>query len=751
VKRPTLVGLAWLAALGLPLGLLQPTGAMAAPEAPRAAQIEHWVKSPHGDRRDEYHWLRDDSPKAKRPAVMRHLRAENAYTAARMAPLAARQRALLAEMKARVVPDDTSVPRYDNGWWYQHRHRPGAEHPQLWRRPGTPQGPHPAAREQLVLDEAARARGQPYYAVGAWAVSPDGRLLAWTEDLAGRRRHTLHVKDLNTGRLLPTRLSGVLEDIAWANDNRTIFHIRQDPKTLNSGPVWRWRLGEPPPLAKGRIDESADGLVHDEADRTLFVGLRRSASGRHILIQLDSEDTGELLSVDADAPESPARVRIARSPGVRVHADHLGAAWIVRSNRNAPDYALWAADDTTLASPAQWQQLRPQRPGSKLQRFVLHERGVAFDETANAEPRVRWLALPRLADATAPLAAVLAGRSETALGGLPGHTARLDEEPLDPRAERVRWTLTSMVLPLTTLDFDPASGDSSERRRERVPGFEASRYASDRFWAVARDGTRVPVTLAWRRDRGAQDGRAPLLVRGYGAYGLSFDPEFRPQRLSLLDRGFVLAIAHVRGGSELGEAWYAGGRLANKRNTFTDFIDATQALVDAGWGDAERVFAEGGSAGGLLMGVVANEAGRLYRGIVMQVPFVDVVTTMLDGSLPLTEQEWTQWGDPRRADDYARMLAYSPYDRIAAQDYPPMLVTAGLWDAQVPYHEPAKFVARLRTKKTDSNPLLLHTELEAGHGGASGRYAGLEQVARWTLFVIDLAEVEAGSVLAPKS
>lgn len=727
------------------LVMLAPGALAGTATPPQAARVEHWVRSPHGDRLDEYHWLRDDHPQRKRPEVMRHLRAENAYTAARLAPLEPRRRALLAEMRRRVVADEASVPRWENGFWYQERHRPGAEHPQLWRRPGPPAGPAAAVPEQLVLDMAERARGQAYYAVGAWAVSPDGRLLAWTEDTAGQRRHTLHVRDLTTGRAIPTRIQGVLEDVAWANDSRTIFHIRQDPKTIHRGAVWRWRLGGPP--------GAAEGLVHDEADRTLFVGLQRSASGRHVLIHLDNEEQGEVLSVDADRPESAAVLRIPRADGVRVRADHLGGRWVVRSNRGAPDYALWLAADGSLADPARWLPLRPARAGRKIDRFRLHEQGVAFEETANAEPRVRWIALPLGAADGEATDAALARAEEAPIGGLPGHTARLDDEPQDPRAAALRWTISSMVLPKTTLDFDPVNGAQAERKRERVPGFDPALYASDRFWATARDGTRVPVTLAWRRDRLGPEGpqgRLPLLVRGYGAYGLSYDPEFRPQRLSLLDRGFVLAIAHVRGGSELGEAWYRAGRLEHKRNSFDDFIDATQALVDAGWGDPDRVFAEGGSAGGLLMGVIANEAPRLFRGIVMQVPFVDVVTTMLDPSLPLTEQEWSQWGDPRRAEDYARMLSYSPYDRIRAQAYPAMLVTAGLWDAAVPYHEPVKYVARLRATRTDRNPLLLHTELDAGHDGASGRYAGLDTVALWTLFLIDLAQAEGPSVLAPR-
>ena len=737
----------WAVLVTVLCGVWTTAGIAAAQTRPPVAKtVEHVVRSPHGDRIDEYHWLRDDHPRRKRAEVMRHLRAENAYATTRLAPLAGLQRQLLAEMKARVVPVDSSVPRFDNGHWYQWRHRPGAEYAQLWRRPGSPEAPDPAAREQLVLDMQQRARGHAFYAVGAWAVSPDGRLLAWTEDTTGQRRHTLFVKDLTQDRLLPTQVRGVLESVAWANDNRTIFHIRQHPQTLQTGPIWRWRIGGPA--------EQAEGKVLDEADPTLFAGLSRSASGRHILLHLDSEDTSELHSVDADRPESPAVLRVARADGVRVHADHIGDAWVLRSNRQAPDYALWAASDATLADPRTWQPLRPHRPGRKLERFVLSQSGVAFEEAANAEPAVRWLALPRLAVAgVAPVelaAAASTPGAESAVGGQPGHTARLDEEPQDPRARHLRWTLSSMVLPKTTLDLDLASGAQVQRKQERIPGFDPKLYSSDRLWVVARDGTRVPVTLAWRRDRVAQDGQAPLLVRGYGAYGLSFDPEFRPQRLSLLDRGFVLAIAHVRGGSELGEAWYAGGRLKNKRNSFTDFIDATQALIDAGWGARDKVFAEGGSAGGLLMGVIANEAPQLYRGIVMQVPFVDVVTTMLDESLPLVAQEWSQWGDPRHAEDYALMLAYSPYDQLRAQAYPAMLVTGGLWDSEVSYHEPAKYVARLRARKTDSNPLLFHTDLGAGHGGASGRYAGLADVVRWTVFLIDLAQVQGPSRLAPR-
>lgn len=680
---------------------------------PVAPVVPYTVKSPQGDRVDEYHWLRDDDPKNKRPEVMRYLEAENAYTAAMLAPLEPLQKKLVAEMRARLREDDSTPPVYDHGWWRWRQYKTGAEHPVLMRQRGTPERPNPKAAAEVMLDQNERAQGQPYYSVGSASVSPNGEMLAWAEDTGGRRIHTLRFKNLVTGQVLPDAVPGVLEDLEWANDNRTLFYIRQDPVTLQSGPVYRHVLGTP---------ADADVKVFEEPDKTLFVGLGRSASDRYVLITIGGFDTSETRVIDAAKPQGPVRVALARRAQVRHVADHLHGRWFIRTNEAAPNFRLVSAPDSAPDDRKRWRTLVPGRDTATLERFVLLNQGVALEERVDADLAVRLLVKGR----SVPVAAA------------PATTVGLGDNR-DPAAAHLRYMVTSMVQPTLTYDLHLASGKPVLRKTLDVPGYEASKYDTLRLWADARDGKRVPVTLAWRRDQAQANGQAPLLVIGYGAYGSSYDASFSRHRASLMDRGFVVALAHVRGGAEMGEGWYEDGRLMNKKNTFNDFIDATQALVKAGWGKPDQVFASGGSAGGLLMGAVANQAPQLYRGMVLDVPFVDAVTTMLDETIPLTANEWTQWGDPREKAAYDYMLSYSPYDNLRAQDYPAMLVTTGLWDSQVQYFEPAKYVARLRARKTDHNTLLLAVNLAAGHGGASGRYAALNELAREYAFMLDLA------------
>ncbi len=680
---------------------------------PVADTVPYTVKSPQGDRQDEYHWLRDDNPQAKRPEILRYLEAENAYTEAMLAPLRPLQQQLVAEMRARIREDDSTPPVYDHGWWTWREYTAGAEYPRLMRRRGSAERPDAKAPAEVMLDQPALAAGKAFFRVGGWAQSPDGRVLAWAEDTGGRRIHTLRFRDLVTGQVLPDAVPGVLEDMAWANDSRTLFYIRQDPVTLQSGPVWRHTLGTP---------AADDVQVHDEADKTLFVGLERSASRRFIIITINGFDTSETRAVPADRPTRQAQLVLSRREKVRHSADHLHGRWVIRTNEGALNFRLVSAPEHAPEVRSLWRTLVPGREQATLERFVLLDKGIALEERVEADVRVRLLMNGRSRPVAAPA----------------GTTVALGENR-DPGAAHLRYTLTSMVQPQATWDLHLKSGRAVLRKERAVPGYDARQYATRRLWAPSRDGLRIPVTLAWRPDRARNDGHAPLLVIGYGSYGSSYDPEFSSNRPSLLDRGFVVAIAHVRGGAELGEGWYEGGRLLHKQNTFNDFVDATDALLRAGWGDKARVFASGGSAGGLLMGAVANQAGDRWRGMHLAVPFVDVVTTMLDETIPLTANEWTQWGDPRQKAAYDAMLAYSPYDNLRAQDYPAMLVTTGLWDSQVQYFEPVKYVARLRARKTDSNPLLLHVNMAAGHGGASGRFEALTEVAREYVFFIDLA------------
>lgn len=694
-----------------------------AAEAPRADKREHTVASPHGDRRDEYYWLRDDDPKAKRAEVMRHLQAENAHTEAALAPLKGLRAKLYAEMRGRVVADDASVAVYEDGWWVWRQFEPGNEHPRLLRRRGTPERPDAGARAEVLLDVPRMAIAQPYYALGAVAVSPDGEWLAWSEDTGGRRSHTIYIENLKTRRLLPERIQGALESIVWAADSRTLYYVRQDPVTLQSGPVYRHRRGS---------DPAGDTLVYDEPDKTLFVDVRRSASRRFVLIDITGTDTTELRAVPAAEPDAVPAVVFARRSGVRAYADHLGARWVVRTNEQAPNFRLVEAPEAAPEERAKWRTLVAPRDDAAVEDYALFERGIAVEERVAGQRRVRVVGGGGTANGSADAA------EHVVLGAADAAHAALGENR-DAAAAHVQVVQQSLVRPPTTVDVHLASGREFVRKQQRVPGYDAARYRSERLWAAARDGARIPLTVAWRADRFARDGTAPLLVEGYGAYGESYDPEFASRRVSLLDRGFVVAIAHVRGGGELGQAWYDGGRLMNKQRSFDDFVDATDFLVRERWGHPRKVFAQGASAGGLLVAAVANQAGARYRGIALDVPFVDVVTTMLDPSIPLTANEWRQWGDPREKAAYRYMLSYSPYDNIGARDYPAMLVTASLWDPQVPYYEPAKYVARLRATKTDANPLLLHVEMSGGHDGASGRFERLRHWARQYAFFLHLA------------
>lgn len=716
---PALLMTAPLAAAEAPRMLM--SAALATLKPPVAEQRPHVVKSPHGDRIDEYFWLRDDDPKTKRADVMAYLEAENAYTEAVLAPLAGLQQQLLDEMRGRIVPDDSTVPLYDHGWWVWSAYEPGAEHPRLMRQRGTPERPDAKAPQELLLDLPARAAGQAYYQLGGYAISPDGRLLAFTEDTGGRRKHTLRVRDLKTGTLLPDTIPGVLESVVWAADSRTLYFLRQDPVLLQSGPVMRHRVGEP---------AERTTVVYDEPDQTLFTEIRASASRRYLLVQLGGGDTTETRALRLDraaGTQNPLQVVLARQPTIRHAVDHFEGRWVIRTNEGAVNFRLVSAPEGAPELRSRWRTLVPGREQAAIEGFAMLPGGVAFEERVEADRRIRVLRN---------------GASRTLAAG-PAVSMALGPRP-DPRAAHLRYSQQSMVQPASTYDWHIASGRTLLRKTQPVKGYDAALYATERFWAPSRDGKRIPVTLVWRRDKARSDGTAPLLVYGYGAYGYALDAWFSANRLSLLDRGFVFALAHVRGGADLGEAWFEDGRMLNKRNSFNDFIDATDALLAAGWGARGRVFASGGSAGGLLMGAVANEAAGRYRGMLVDVPFVDVVTTMMDPTIPLTINEYTQWGNPADKAAYDYMLSYSPYDNIRAQAYPAMYVSTGLWDAQVQYFEPAKYVARLRARKTDNLPLLLDTDMTSGHGGASGRFAALQRQAREHAFLIDLAGL-AGS------
>ena len=686
---------------------------MARPTPPQAPRRPHVLRN-HGDERvDDWYWLRDRDD----PAVIAYLEAENAYAEAVLAPVASLRDRIYDEIRGRVQETDETAPVPDGAWEYLTRTIEGEQYVIHCRRRRA------GDAEQVLLDENALAGGHDYFSLGGFEVSPDHRLLAYSTDVNGGERYTLHFRNLETGADLPDRVENITYGLAWADDLQTCFYVRPDV-AMRPDEVWRHRLGT-------AADE--DVLVFREDDERFFIDIGRTRSGTFVLIGSSSKLTAETWFVPTAAPESAPRVVEPREHGHEYSVEHhrdgaLGDRFLIVSNADgAQNFKLVAAP---VAEPgrAHWTEVVPHRADIRLDAVNAFADHVVLSERAEGLDRVRILGLRDDAVATLPA-------PDPVFSMWVGPNAEFD-------AKLLRYGYTSLVAPVTDLDYDPTADTSTVLRVQPVlGGFDPAAYTSARLWATAPDGTRVPISLVHRRGV-ALDGRAPLLLAGYGAYEHSSDPAFRASRLSLLDRGFVCAIAHVRGGGELGRAWYEDGKLAHKPNTFTDFIACAEALVANGYTSAARIVARGGSAGGLLMGAIANLQPDLFAAIVAEVPFVDIVTTMLDPDLPLTITEWEEWGDPREPDAYARMKAYSPYDNVAARAYPSMFVTSGLNDPRVQYWEPAKWVAKLRENTTSDQPILLRTEMGAGHSGPSGRYDAWRDEATVLAFVCSAVGVD---------
>jgi oligopeptidase B len=679
---------------------------------PAAARTPHEVASPNGARSDPYYWLRDDT--RKDPAVLAHLAAENAYKDAVLAPTQALQDTLYAEIVGRLKQDDSTPPVRFRGHWYYKRYETGKEYPVYARRKGSMEAP-----EQVLLDGNAMAQGKAFFQIGSYEVSANDELLAWTEDTVGRRQYTLRFRNLRTGEVLADAIANVEPGIAWANDNKTVLYVEKDPVTLLSERIRKHVLGTP---------VAQDALVYEELDPSFYIGVGKSKSQKYLFIGAESTLVSEWRYADASDPELAFRPVLPREARHEYQVEHLGEDFIVRTNWQAPNFRVMRAPVATSADKRTWTDVVPHAAGVLVEGFEVFSKYLAINERSGGLRKVRikpWRG----------------GADFHVESDEPAYTATLAHVPeLD--SETARYEYTSLTTPASTYDYNMRTGERVLVKREPVLGdFDPARYATEFMFAAARDGTKVPVSLVYRKDRFARDGRAPLLQYAYGSYGISMNPSFSPVRLSLLDRGFVYAIAHVRGGQEMGRAWYEDGKLLRKMNTFTDFIDVTEFLVRERYAAKDRVFAMGGSAGGLLMGAIANLRPDLYAGIVTQVPFVDAVTTMLDESIPLTTNEFDEWGNPKQKAFYDYMLSYSPYDNVRAQAYPAMLVETGLWDSQVQYYEPAKWVAKLRALKTDRNPLLFHINLEAGHGGKSGRFQQYRERAREYAFLLWLAGI----------
>ncbi|CAM5770690.1 S9 family peptidase [Bosea minatitlanensis] len=693
--------------------------------APPRAEIRTKESVVHGVAlRDDYDWLRAPNwkevlraPETLPADIRAYLEAENAYCRSLMASTRTLQRELVKEMRGRIKEDDSSVPQPDGPWLYYARYRKGAEHPLICRRPRPERkAPLRKGREQIMLDADALADGKDFFDLGDTAHSPDHRLLAWSADEAGSELHRIRVRDLATGEDLADAVGDTTGDIVWARDSRSFFYVALDADHRPSR-VLRHRLG---------TAATADELLHDEADAGMFVDIDKTQSGRFLLISISDHETSEIRLLDLDSPAGALRLVAARRPGRQYSVEHHGADFVILTNADgAEDFKIVTAPLDNPA-PEQWRDLVPHRQGRLiLDHLCLKGRLIRLE---------REDGLPRI------VIRDLAGGGESSIA--------FDEEAyglgMDAGYEfdtdTLRFLYASMARPTETYDYDLVTGERVLLKRQEVPsGHDPAAYKVRRIFATAADGERVPISILHRADL-ALDGSAPCLLYGYGSYGSAMSASFRTRPLSLVDRGFVYAIAHIRGGTDKGWRWYLDGKREKKRNSFTDFIAAGEALAQAGFTSRGRIVAEGGSAGGMLMGAVANMAPDLFAGIVAEVPFVDVLNTILDDTLPLTPPEWPEWGDPIRdikAFDYIR--SYSPYDNVAAQHYPPILAMGGLTDPRVTYWEPAKWVARLRATMTGGGPVLLHTNMEAGHGGAAGRFDSLKETALAYAFAIKAA------------
>jgi oligopeptidase B len=677
------------------------------PKPPIAAEKPHAVASPFGVRDDPYYWLRDDE--RTDPQVLAYLQQENEFRAQSMAGAKPLENALYEEIFARLKQDDSTVPYRKNGYWYSTRFEPGKEHPIFARRKESLQ-----AAEEILLDANLLAVGHEYYRIGALEVSPDGAWLAFCEDTVGRRQFTLRFKDLSGAKILPIGIADVEPDLAWANDNKTVLYVEKDPETLLGLYVKKHVLGE---------DPKNDVLLFEQTDKSFYTGVAKSKSDAFLFIFMESTVSSEWRYARADDPQLRFEIFLPHERDHEYDIEHLGDTFIVRTNWQALNFRLVQAPIGAAGSRGDWIDVVAHRHDTYIEDFDVFTDFIALS--------VRSGGLRKICIHTHPSGADFFIASDEA-----AYSTSLAVNA-EMNTELVRYAYSSLTTPTTLYDYNIRTREQVLLKRDPVLGsFDPKNYVTEFLSAPARDGAQIPVSLLYRKDF-VRDGSAPLLQYAYGSYGLSVDPSFSSARLSLIDRGFVYAIAHVRGGQEMGRAWYDAGRLLQKKNTFADFLDVTGMLVARGYAAKDKVFAMGGSAGGLLMGAIANMSTDDYRGIVAQVPFVDVVTTMLDDSIPLTTNEYDEWGNPSERRYYDYMLSYSPYDNVRAKAYPAMLITTGLWDSQVQYYEPAKWVAKLRALKTDRNRLLLHVEMEAGHGGKAGRFQRYREIAMEYAFLLD--------------
>ncbi|WP_297868115.1 S9 family peptidase [uncultured Flavobacterium sp.] len=679
---------------------------------PPVAKIVPKTLEKHGDKRiDNYYWLNE----RENPEVIDYLNKENEYYQKSTAHTKQLQDELFLEMKSRIKEDDSSVPYLYNGYYYITRFEKGKDYPIYSRKKGSLD-----AKEEIMFDCNEMAKGHAYFNLSGLNVSEDNKWVAFGVDLVSRRQYTIQIKNLETGEILPVKLENTTGGSTWAGDNKTLFYTRKDAQTLRSDKIYKHTLG---------TDASADTMVFHEKDDTFNTFVYKEKSKKYIVIGSNSTLTSEYQILDAKNPNGEFKVFQKRTRGLEYSISHYGDSFYIVTNKDkATNFKLMKTPETAT-SAENWKDLIAHRSDVLLEGIEIFKDYLVVEERSNGLNKIRIMPWNGKGEYYLPF------NSET-------YTAYTTTNA-DFDTEILRYGYQSMATPSSVIDFNMRTQEKKVLKEQEILGgkFDKNNYVEERVWATATDGTKVPISMVYRKGI-KKDGKNPFLLYAYGSYGATMDPYFSSTRLSLLDRGFIYAIAHIRGGEDLGREWYENGKLLKKINTFTDFIDCSKFVIAEKYTSPEHLYAEGGSAGGLLMGAIVNMAPELYNGVIAQVPFVDVVTTMLDDTIPLTTGEYDEWGNPNDKVYYDYMLSYSPYDQVKAQAYPNMYVSTGLHDSQVQYWEPAKWVAKLRVMKTNDKQLFLDTNMDAGHGGASGRFEALKELAKEFAFLLDLEKIK---------
>ncbi len=680
--------------------------------APPIAAVKPKKLEKHGNVRiDNYYWLNE----RENPEVIDYLNKENAYYNAMTAHTKQFQADLFEEMKSRIKEDDSSVPYLYNGYYYITRYEKGKDYPIYARKKGSLD-----AKEEIMFDCNEMAKGHAYFQLGGLNVSEDNKWCAFGVDTVSRREYTIQIKNLETGEILPVKLEKTTGGSTWASDNKTLFYTRKDLVTLRSEKIYKHKLGS---------EAKDDVLVYHEKDDTFSVYIYKEKSKKYLVIGSNSTLTTEYQILEANNPDGQFRVFQKRTRGLEYNISHFGDSFYVVTNKDkATNFKVMKTPENATAKE-NWKDLIPHRKETLVEGIEIFKDYLVVEERNNGLNKIRIMPWSGKGEYYLPF------EIET-------YTAYTTTN-VDFDTEVLRYSYQSMATPSSVIDFNMRTKEKTIMKEQEVLGgkFDKNNYTEERVWATAQDGTKVPISIVYRKGI-KKDGSNPFLLYAYGSYGSSMDPYFSSIRLSLLDRGFIYGIAHIRGGEDLGREWYENGKLLKKKNTFTDFIDCSKYVIDQKYTSAKHLYAEGGSAGGLLMGAIINMAPELYNGVIAQVPFVDVVTTMLDDSIPLTTGEYDEWGNPNEKEYYDYMLSYSPYDNVKKQKYPNLLVTTGLHDSQVQYWEPAKWVAKLRTMKIGDSQLFLDTNMDTGHGGASGRFEAIKEVTKEYTFLLDLEGIK---------